>query len=55
MKSKRNNVGLCPILPMTSQNLNLGMEKCEINLSEKCEKYMFVLASCSSINIVFTY
>ena len=38
MKSKRNNVGLCPFLPMTRQNLDLGMEKCEINLSEKCEK-----------------
>ena len=52
MKSKRNNVGLCPFLPMTSQNLDSGMEKCEMNLSEKCEKYMFVLASCWSINIV---
>ena len=30
MKSKRNNVGLCPFPPMTRQNLNLGMEKCEI-------------------------
>ena len=41
MKSKRNNVGLCPFLPMTRQNLDLGMEECEINLSEKCEKHIF--------------
>ena len=53
MKSKRNNVSLCPFLPLTRQNLDLGMEKYEINLSEKCEKHMFVLASCWSINIVF--
>ena len=55
MKSKRNNVGSCPFLPMTRQNLDLGMEKCEINLSEKCEKHMFVLASCWSINIVLLH
>ena len=55
MYSKRNNIGLCPFLPMTRQNLDLGMEKCEISLSEKCEKHMFVLVSCWSFNIVFTY
>ena len=50
MKSKRNNVGLCLFLLMTRQNLDLGMEKCEINL---CEKHMFMLASCCPINIIF--
>ena len=45
MKRKENNVGLCPLLPMTRKNTDLGMGKCEKHLSEKCEKQMFVLTS----------
>ena len=28
-EKKGNNVGSCPFLPMTRQNLDLGMGKCE--------------------------
>ena len=45
MKRKENNVGSCPFLPMTRQNTDLGMRKCEKHLSEKCEKQIFVLTS----------
>ena len=45
MKRKGNNVGSCPFLPMTRQNTDLGMGKCEKHLSEKCEKQIFVLRS----------
>ena len=45
MKRKGNNVGLCPFLPMTRQNTDLGMGKCEKHLSEKCKKQIFVLTS----------
>ena len=44
MKRKGNNVGSCPF-PMTSQNTDLGMGKCEKHLSEKCEKQIFALIS----------
>ena len=42
---KGNNIGSCPFLPMTRQNTDLGMVKCEKHLSEKCEKQIFVLTS----------
>ena len=45
MKRKGNNVGSCPFLPMTRQNTDLGMGKCEKHLSEKCEKQIFVSTS----------
>ena len=45
MKRKGDNFGLCPFLPMTRQNTDLGMGKCEKHLSEKCEKQIFVLTS----------
>ena len=45
IKRKGNNVGLCPFLPMTRQNTDLEMGKCEKHLSEKCEKQIFVLTS----------
>ena len=32
---KGNNVGSCLFLPMTRQNTDLGIGKCEKNLSEK--------------------
>ena len=49
MKRKGNNVGLCPFLPMTRQDMDLGMGKFEKYLSEKCEKQIFVLISFGSI------
>ena len=45
MKREGNNVGSCLFLPMTRQNTDLGMGKCEKHLSEKCEKQIFVLTS----------
>ena len=45
MKRKGNNIGSCPFLPITRQNTDLGMGKCEKHLSEKCEKQIFVLTS----------
>ena len=30
-EKEENNVGPCPFLPMTCQNLDLGMGKCEKN------------------------
>ena len=45
MEKKGNNVGSCPFLPMTRQNTDLGMGKFEKDLSEKCEKQIFVLTS----------
>ena len=45
MKRKGNNLGSCPFLPMTRQNTDLGMGKCEKYVSEKCEKQIFVLTS----------
>ena len=39
---KGNNVGSCPFLPMTRQNLDLGMGKCERNyLKSVKSKYSF--------------
>ena len=51
MKRKGNNFGSCPFLPMTCQNTDLGMGKCEKHLSEKCEKQIFVLTCSWSIII----
>ena len=45
MKRKRNNVGSCPFLPITLQNMDLGMGKCKKHLSEKCKKQIFTLTS----------
>ena len=45
MKRKGNNVGSCPFLPVTRQNTDLGMGKCEKHLSEKSEKQIFVFTS----------
>ena len=45
MKRKGNNVRSSPFLSMTRQNTDFGMGKCEKNLSEKCEKQIFVLTS----------
>ena len=55
MKRKGNNVGSCPFLPMTHQNTDLGMGKCEKHLSEKCEKQIFVLTSFWSISKSLVY
>ena len=54
-KRKRNNVGSCPFLPMTCQNTDLGMGKCEKHLSEKCEKQIFVSTSFWSISKSLVY
>ena len=45
VKRKENSVGSCPFLPMTRQNTELGMGKCEKHISEKCEKQIFILTS----------
>ena len=55
MKRKGNNVRLCPFLPMTRQNTDLGMGKCEKHLSEKCEKQIFVLTNFWSISKSLVY